>query len=113
MKLYPLTDEEANFLFRLMQKFGSQLSELQADNHGKVQTENAVLEKIFSVIKSGGLDVYVGSVTDQDGDSSWELTSNLRKIQSWARFMATVSFEVPRTYRMSVTRFGFGAAKRL
>ena len=90
MKLYPLTDEEANFLSRLMEKFGSQLSELQAGGNGKVQTENVVLEKISSVIKSGGLDVYVGSVTDQEGDSSWELTSNLRKIQSWARDMASV-----------------------
>ena len=113
MKLYALTNEEANFLSRLIERFGPQLSELQADSHGKVQTENVVLEKISLVIQSGGLDVYVGSVTDQDGDSSWELTSNLRKIQSWARYMATVSFEVPRTYRMSVTRFGFGAAKRL
>jgi hypothetical protein len=113
MKLYPLTDEEANFLSRLMEKFGSQLSELQAGGNGKVQTENVVLEKISSVIKSGGLDVYVGSVTDQEGDSSWELTSNLRKIQSWARDMASVSFEVPKTYRVSVIRFGFGAAEEL
>ena len=110
MKLYPLTDEEANFLSRLMEKFGSELTGLQAASHGKVQTEDAVLEKISSVMKSGGLDVYVGSVTDQDGDSSWELSSNLRKIRSWARDMATVSFEVPRIYRVSVTRFGFGAA---
>jgi hypothetical protein len=55
----------------------------------------------------------VGSVTDQDGDSSWEVTASLSGIRRWANNAAVTSYEIPRIYRLCVTPNGFGDAKRL
>jgi hypothetical protein len=113
MKLFPMTEDEAGFLVGLLESPGMEASELSMGSKHRGQMVNIDLMRITSILKSGGLNVYVGSVTDQEGDSSWELTSSLRHIRAWADDMAILSFEVPRTYRVSVTRNGFGAAKRL
>lgn len=113
MKLFPLTEDEASFLVDLLESLGTEAPELSMGSKRRGQFVNIDLIRITSILKSGGLNVYVGSVTDQEGDSSWELTSSFRHIRAWADDMAIVSFEVPRTYRVSVTRKGFGAAKRL
>ena len=110
MNLYPLTKDEANLLLGLLKTALTQASDVPMDD-GKL--DQSKLTGIISVIKSGGLKVYLGSVTDQDGDSTWELTSSLRRIHDWADEMSIVSFEVPKTYRISVGRSEFGFPKRL
>lgn len=113
MKLFPLTEDEASFLVGLLEDPDTEAPELLMGSERRSQMVSIDLMRITSILKSGGLNVYVGSAIDQEGDSSWELTSSLQHIRAWADDMAIVSFEAPRTYRVSVTRKGFGAAKRL
>lgn len=113
MKLFPLTEDEASFLVGLLEGPGTEAPGLSMESERRSQMVNIDLMRISSILKSGGLNVYVGAVTDQEGDSSWELTSNRQHIRAWADDMAIVSFEAPRIYRVSVTRKGFGTAKRL
>lgn len=113
MKLFPLKDDEARFLVGMLESPRTEVSEVSTGSKRRRQKARVDLKRITAILKSGGLNVYVGSVADQEGDSSWELTSSLLHIRTWADDMNIVSFEVPRTYRVSVTRKGFGAAKRL
>jgi len=113
MKLFPFTKGEANLLSELLERALFQVADA---SHGAGEDRHflsADLMRVASILNSGGLSVYVGSVTDQEGDSMWELTSSLRQIRVWADDMSAMSFEVPRTFNVSVTRGGFGYAKRL
>jgi hypothetical protein len=113
MKLFPLTGGEAKFLADLLENTTTQTPVTSAITKRHNPRTNIDPMRIASVMKSGGLDVYVGSVTDQDGDSSWELTSNLSRIRKWADELAVVSFEIPKSYKVLVTRGGFGPAKQI
>lgn len=113
MKLFPLKEDEVSFLIGILEGPRTKTPDILTRSKLRRQMENVDLMQITAVLKSGGLSVYLGSVVDQEGDSSWELTSSLRQIRTWADEMAVVSFEVPRIYRVSITRNGFGAAKRL
>ena len=61
----------------------------------------------------GGFEPYTGSVTDQDGDASWQITASFRTAKLWARQMSAVSFQKPQIYRIDVRRNGFGREHRL
>lgn len=113
MKLFPFTKDEADLLSDLLERALSQVTDVSLGIGEGRQFVSADLMRVASIINLGGLSVYVGSVTDQEGDSTWQLTSNLRQIRMWANDMSAMSFEIPRTYRVSVTRRGFGHAKRL
>ena len=74
--------------------------------------ELGALQRTFRYVKRGGFAVYAGSVTDQDGDSTWHLSSSFTAAQGWADYMAHVSFQKPRIYTVEVTRSGFGPEKQ-
>ena len=110
MKLFPLTKDEAKFLQSLLEKALSLPPDV---SRSLGRRDQPTLLRIISVFRSGGWNLYAGSVTDQEGDSTWEVSSSLRGIREWAKFMSVMSYESPRTYRVSITRSGFGSGKRL
>ena len=110
INLFPLTKDEAKLLQGFLERALTVSSTVPTDFE---RHDQPMLVRIISVIKSGGLKVYAGSVADQEGDSAWEVSSSLRQIRAWAKDMSIMSYESPRTYRVSVKRSGFGCAKRL
>jgi hypothetical protein len=113
MKLFPFTKSEAKLLSALLERELSQANRTSEYIEARRRFVSADLRRVASIIESDGFSVYVGSVTDQEGDSTWELTSDLQQIRMWANDMSNMSYEIPRTFRVSVTRSGFGYAKPL
>lgn len=86
-----------------------QESELLADRLEEVGGSEILKAQLLR----GGFRPYIGSVTDQEGDASWEITTSYRRAKSWARQMSQVSFQKPLIYRVDVLRNGFGRAHKL
>lgn len=75
----------------------------------RTETKHAILDKLAS----GGNELYLGVVTDQDGDASWEIATQVEFIQQWGHNVATVSFETPRIYRLALKADGNVDSTRL
>ena len=112
LKLFTLARSEAILLCKTIDiATGEALAGGQTDFLSTLNLKS--LRRLQKRLAGGGFGAYVGSVTDQDGDSAWELTSKLSVIRSWSNNMAVVSYERPRTYKIQITRSGFGIAHRL
>ena len=71
------------------------------------------LRKIRRYLAKGGFEVFAGSVVDQDGESAWHLSSRISTSRNWTDWIATVSYETPRIYKVKVTKMGFGQEVRI
>ena len=76
-------------------------------------TNAKLVVRLLNYFRSGGFQAFSGSVVDQDGDSSWHLSSTLESAQQWADDMTVVCFEEPRIYEIDIERFGFGEEHRI
>ena len=112
LRLFPFSLPEARLLARVID-FASVKTGIAERKPEISEADFNNLRKLKSVLSNGGFCVYVGSVTDQDGDSAWELTASLNDIRTWSNDLAALSYELPRSYKVKVTRSGFGSAHRL